>query len=142
MNGIIKMRNAFYNTHEVFDRESLPKRHCSSGVAVRTSLVVSMIIPDLGKEANMFSKKVSPAQDIVMQDLTEEQLLQVAGGCNSSSSSDDDDDEKKKYNHHKWHHKHHKHHGCKWCYSSNHCSSSSSKMYDWNDYKSSMPSHW
>jgi hypothetical protein len=57
----------------------------------------------------MFSKKAAPAQDIFTQELTDEQLLQVAGGtCSSSSKSDDDDDDKKKMMHH--HHHHHHHH--------------------------------
>ncbi len=51
-----------------------------------------------------FTKK---AQDIVLPELTEEQLTQVAGGsCSSSSSSSDSDMSKSTHKHHH-HHKHH-----------------------------------
>jgi hypothetical protein len=50
------------------------------------------------------SKQTSARQDIFLQELSEEQLTQVAGG-NWSSSSDDND---KKYTHK--HHHMHKHH--------------------------------
>jgi hypothetical protein len=57
-----------------------------------------------------FLKKSSP-ENTVLQELTEEQLLQVAGGSDYSKSytSDNDhdaDDIKKKHHHH---HKHHHH---------------------------------
>jgi hypothetical protein len=50
-----------------------------------------------------FTKKSSPTQDIVLPELTEEQLTQVAGG-NWSSNSDSSD---KKYTHKHHNHKHH-----------------------------------
>jgi len=53
-------------------------------------------------------KKSSSAQDIVLPELTEDQLTQVAGG-NCSSSSDSND---KKYTH-KHHHMHKHHHWTK-----------------------------
>ncbi len=65
----------------------------------------------------MFSifKKAAVAQESVLQDLSESQLSQVAGGnCSSYKSSNDhdaDDMRKKKKHHH--HHHYHKH--ASWC---------------------------
>jgi hypothetical protein len=67
----------------------------------------------------MFSifKKASTEQDVVLRDLSEEQLLQVAGG---TSDGDNDADDWKHHSHkahkahkshyHKHHHHHHHHH--------------------------------
>jgi hypothetical protein len=57
----------------------------------------------------MFSifKKVSTEQDVVLQDLTEEQLAQAAGG---RSHNDHDWDDRKKWTHRHHHHHHHHHH--------------------------------
>jgi hypothetical protein len=51
----------------------------------------------------MFSifKKASTEQDIVLHDLTEEQLAQAAGGRDNDHDWDD---------HKKWEHRHHHHH--------------------------------
>jgi len=60
----------------------------------------------------LFGKKAQE-QEVVLQELSEEQLLQVAGGsdCSKSYSGDNDHDadDKKKWSKHKHHH-HHKHH--------------------------------
>jgi hypothetical protein len=55
----------------------------------------------------MFSifKKASTEQDIVLQDLTEEQLAQAAGG----RDKDHDWDDRKKWTHRHHHHHHHHH---------------------------------
>ena len=59
-----------------------------------------------------FLKKSPTPENTVLQELTEEQLLQVAGGsdCSKNYTSDNDhdaDDMKKKKHHHKHHHHHH-----------------------------------
>ena len=56
----------------------------------------------------MFSifKKSSTEQDVVLQDLTEEQLAQAAGG----RDNDHDWDDRKKWAHRHHHHHHHHHH--------------------------------
>ncbi len=63
----------------------------------------------------MFSFTKKPVvQEVVLQDLTENQLTQVAGGydCNMKNDHDADDKKKKKHHmHHNMHHRmHHKHH--------------------------------
>ncbi len=61
----------------------------------------------------MFSFAKKPAQEVVLQDLTEDQLTQVAGGNCSYSSKDNDhdaDDKKKWEKKHHHHHHHHHHH--------------------------------
>ena len=56
----------------------------------------------------MFSifKKSSTEQDVVLQDLTEEQLAQATGG----RDNDHDWDDRKKWAHRHHHHHHHHHH--------------------------------
>jgi hypothetical protein len=54
----------------------------------------------------MFSKRTENSQNIFMQELSEDQLNQVAGGTCSHSSNDWDS----KHHHHHHHHHHHKHH--------------------------------
>jgi hypothetical protein len=58
-----------------------------------------------------FFGKKAQEQEVVLQELSEEQLLQVAGGsdCSKSYSStnDHDADDMKKWNKHKHHHHHH-----------------------------------
>ena len=51
------------------------------------------------------SKRTEVSQNIFMQELSEEQLAQVAGGTCSKASNDNDADDKKMM--HKHHHKHH-----------------------------------
>jgi hypothetical protein len=61
----------------------------------------------------MFSFAKKPAvQEVVLRDLTEDQLTQVAGGydCNNDWKNDHDADDKKKKKHHKHHMHHHMHH--------------------------------
>jgi hypothetical protein len=57
-----------------------------------------------------FGKKAQ-AQEVVLQELSEEQLLQVAGGSDYSKSyssdNDHDADDMKKWTKHKHHHHHH-----------------------------------
>jgi hypothetical protein len=56
-----------------------------------------------------FGKKAQ-AQEVVLQELSEEQLLQVAGGSDYSksySSDNDHDADDKKWTKHKHHHHHH-----------------------------------
>jgi hypothetical protein len=59
----------------------------------------------------MFSifKKASTEQNVVLQDLTEEQLAQAAGG----RDNDHDWDDRKKWEHRHHHHHHHHHHHAK-----------------------------
>jgi len=62
-----------------------------------------------------FGKKVQE-QEVVLQELSEEQLLQVAGGSDCSKSyqsSNDHDADDKKWTKHKHHHHHH-HHNKTW----------------------------
>ncbi|MBV9616011.1 MAG: hypothetical protein JO031_11200 [Ktedonobacteraceae bacterium] len=58
----------------------------------------------------MFSifKKASTEQDVVLHDLTEEQLTQAAGGC--YGNRDWDNRERWEHRHHHHHHNHHRHH--------------------------------
>ncbi len=56
----------------------------------------------------MFSNsKNNAARQNIFQELSEEQLTQVAGGSCSSSSSSDSDMSKSTHKHHHHHHKHH-----------------------------------
>lgn len=57
------------------------------------------------------SKKTPSTQNVVLQELTEEQLSQVAGGYDRDYDKDRDYDRDHDHDHkHKWHHKwHHKH---------------------------------
>ncbi|MBV9616323.1 MAG: hypothetical protein JO031_12770 [Ktedonobacteraceae bacterium] len=58
----------------------------------------------------MFSifKKASTEQDVVLHDLTEEQLTQAAGGC--YGHRDWNNRERWEHRHHHHHHNHHHHH--------------------------------
>lgn len=60
----------------------------------------------------MFSifKKVSDEQEVVLQDLTEEQLAQAAGGRDNDHDWDDRKKWMKHHPHHQMHHAHHNDH--------------------------------
>ena len=59
----------------------------------------------------MFSFAKKPAvQEVVLRDLSEDQLTQVAGGHDCKHDNDHDWDDKKKKHHHHHHHHYHYHH--------------------------------
>ena len=91
----------------------------------------------------MFSifKKASDEQEVVLQDLTEEQLAQAAGGRDFdwNRSNDHDWDDRKKWIKH--HHHHHHHHHDEW---NNHTtwSNSNTNSNSTSGYITSGSMHW
>jgi len=58
---------------------------------------------------SIFKQEELPAQDIVLQELTGEQLTLVAGGCDCNPPPKCEP----KHHHHHHHHHHKRHHPCK-----------------------------